>query len=63
MSEVIGLACGTIREIAVGPPAELILYERISISSPHFFLSTEEVAETRLGPVVIFSGRVSESPE
>lgn len=33
MSDVIGLACGTLREMALGPPTELILFERISISS------------------------------
>lgn len=62
MSEIMGLACGTLREMAFGPPTELILFERISFSSLPFAVSTDEVAEIRLGPVVIFSGRMSESP-
>ena len=54
-----GLACGTIREMALGPPTELILFEIISISSLHF--STDKV-DIRLGPVIIFSSHMSESP-
>lgn len=61
MSEIVGLACGTLREMALGSPAELILFERISISSLHFAVSTDEVAAVRLGPVVIVSGHTSES--
>lgn len=61
MSETVDLACGTLGEMAPGPPAELTLCERVSISSFHSAVSTDEVAAVRLGPVVVVSGHMSES--